>query len=413
MSSRFLPAASAGLLLLAACGGPDPTAAPEDRALQAGPALAVTAETNQLEGMARRLALALADTAFRARLHQRLEASPFPEHKIQLQRTLLAEGRAELREVARLNREPEGRTDSVLAATQALEVYLPVPEHRAAWKGDTKVLVATAARDGDLPVAYDLQGRRHLLDPTRPPRTPVLAAVPVETDFDRPLPSGNAACQPPACSGGSGGGGGGGGGGGSGGSQVTPGLYMTKAHFVDDFEGWLKGSPEFEIHILGQAGTTDSLQKYRCAGEHQGSPYYWDGDTDWTGSVLLYSQAEINAYHLTHPGESFRIVALEDDDTACEIKVDNNRWKTFVGTIGPLYKDFTGAADSGGYPKILKAATSLKKFLASLASLIKTNDDLIGNAMEDVVVGEFHPGYNWILRADNNVTNGWIALQMK
>jgi len=401
MSTRFLPAAAAGLLLLAACGAPDPVSAPEDRALQAGPALAVTAETSQLEGMARRLALALADPVFRARLRGRLEASPFPEHKIHLQRTLLADGRAELRELARLNREPEERTDSVVASTRALEVYLPVPAHRAAWQGDSRLLVATAARDGDLPVAYDLQGRRHLLDPTRPPQTPVLAVVPVETDFDHPLRAANAACQPPAC------------GGGGGGSLVTPGLYMTKAHFVDDFEGWLKGSPEFEIQILGQAGTTDSLQKYRCAGEHQPSPYYWDGDTDWTGNVMIFSQADINAYHLAHPGEAFRIVALEDDDTACEIKVDGNRWQTFLGTIGPLYQDFTGAADSGSYPKVLKAARTLKNFLSSLASLIKTNDDLIGNAMEDVVVDEFHPGYNWVLRADNNVSNGWIALQMK
>ncbi len=175
----------------------------------------------------------------------------------------------------------------------------------------------------------------------------------------------------------------------------------------------MKGSPEFEIHILGQAGATDSLQKYRCAGEHQPSPYYWDGDTDWSGSVMLFSQAEINAYRLAHPGEAFRIVALEDDDTSCEIKVDNNRWQTFLGTIGPLYHDYTGAADSGSYPKILKAAKSLKNFLTSLAGLIKTNDDLIGDAMEDVVVGEFHTGYNWVLRADNDVTNGWIALQMK
>ena len=32
----------------------------------------------------------------------------------------------------------------------------------------------------------------------------------------------------------------------------APGLYLTKAHFVQDFEGWLKGAPEFEAHILGQ-----------------------------------------------------------------------------------------------------------------------------------------------------------------
>src|SRR6266699_158040 len=44
----------------------------------------------------------------------------------------------------------------------------------------------------------------------------------------------------------------------------APGLYMTKSHFVQDFEGWLKGSPEFEVHILGQKGASDSLYDYQC-----------------------------------------------------------------------------------------------------------------------------------------------------
>jgi hypothetical protein len=188
---------------------------------------------------------------------------------------------------------------------------------------------------------------------------------------------------------------------------------MTLAHFNGDFEGWLKGDPEFEIHVMGQKGSSDSLTKYQCAGEHQPGSYYWDGGTNWSGNVLLFSQAEINAYHTAHPGETFRLVALEDDDTSCQIKVDPSRWASFVGSIGPLYKDMTGATDSGSVKKYLAAGKSLRKFLAALANLIKTSDDLIGNAMEDKIVGEFHSGYNWILRADNNVTNGYINLQMR
>ena len=37
---------------------------------------------------------------------------------------------------------------------------------------------------------------------------------------------------------------------------------MTKAKFFSDFEGWLKGSPEFEVHIMGQKTTSDSLTRY-------------------------------------------------------------------------------------------------------------------------------------------------------
>ncbi|HMV30688.1 MAG TPA: hypothetical protein PKA50_01100 [Gemmatimonadales bacterium] len=401
MSSRLFLACAAGTVLLAACTGPDPVATPEHPAARVAPGIMVSPETVQLEGLARRLAVALGDPAFRSRFRARLEASPYPEHKLHLQRTLAGEGGAELRAVARLNGEPDRRTDSVLGAAQALEVYLPVPSHRQRWRGDAGLLGAALARDGDLPAAFDLHGGRHLLDPTRPPQTPVLAVVPVETDFDQPPPvRGDATCLPGTSCGG-------------GGSLVAPGLYMTKAHFVDDFESWLKGSPELEIQVLGQLGTSDSLTKYRCSAEHQPSPYLWDGDTDWSGSVLLFSQAEMNTYHQAHPGETFRIVALEDDDTACEIRIDDNRWSSFVGTIGPLYQDVTGAIDSGGVSKFLAAGRSLRKFLSKLAAVIKTNDDLIGNAMEDKVVGEFHPGYNWILRADDNATNGWINLQMK
>jgi hypothetical protein len=405
MSRCRIPTAVIAALALAACGGdnsgPPPTGPSTDRALVVSP------ETGRLEGVARRMARALADPAFRARLYARLQASPFPEQKIHLQRTFGAGNPAELRELARLNGEGESATDSVVRTARALEVYLPVPAHRAAWKGDARLLVATAARDGDLPVAFDLHGGRHLLDPTRPPETPVLAVVPVETDFDRPPLRGIQACPPDEpC-------GGGGTGGGSPGILAPSGLYMTRAHFNGDFEGWLKGSPEFEIHIMGQAGSTDSLARYACSGEHQPSPYNWDGGTDWSGSVMLFDQSEIDGYHRAHPGETFRVVAMEDDDTPCVMKVDPNRWATFIGSIGPLYKDMTGAIDSGTVKKYIIAGKSLRNFLSALASFIKTNDDLIGTAIQDKVVGEFHPGYNWILRADNNVTNGYINLEMK
>jgi hypothetical protein len=394
------------MLALAACAGEESGTAPTAPGIP-HPAYSVSPETGRLEGVARRLARALGEPAFRARMYARLQASRFPEGKIHLQRSFSgAANRGELRAMARLNGENETTTDSAVRATRALEVYLPVPAHRAAWRGDANLLVATAAKDGEVPVAYDLQGGRHLLDPARPPDTPVLAVVPVETNFDRLPVSSLVSCQTTVSCPGNGGGGG---------VNVTgtPGLYMTRAHFNDDFEGWLKGSPEFEIHVMGQKGTSDSLTKYACAGEHQPPLYNWDGGNTWSGSVMIFDQNAINTYHMSHPGEPFRILAMEDDDTSCEMKVDPNRWASFVGSIGPLYKDMTGAIDSGSTKKYIAAGKSLQNFLAALAGLIKTNDDLIGNAMEDKVVGEYHAGYNWILRADNNVTNGYINLEMR
>jgi hypothetical protein len=401
-----LPAVLAATVLLVGCAADEsPPTAPDQSPLTA----TVSRETSRLEDVARRFARALQDPDFRARLYQRLQSSPYPEGKIQLQRTLRAEGHAELRAMASLNGEPEATLDATIGGTQALEVYLPVPAHRAAWRGDDRLLVATQGRDGDVPVAFDLRGGRHILDPARPPLTPVLAVVPVETDFDAPTLSTQMTtiCDPSGeC--------GGGGGGGGGNSLVSPpGLYMTRAHFVQDFEGWLKGSPEFEIHIMGQNGTTDSLRKYQCAGEEQPAPYNWDGGTDWAGSVMLFSAAELSAYKTGHPGETFRVVAMEDDDTHCVMKVDQNRWLAVVAALGTAYRDITGATDTGTTKKYVAAGRSLRKLLAAIASWLKSNDDLIGNAIEDKVVGEYHTGFNWILRGDGNATNGWIKLEMK
>lgn len=390
------PTALALLLLAAACGDRDASQPPTAPELPLVPAAVVSPETQALEGVARRLALALNDAGFRHRLRARLAASPFRENKLPLQRMLAQNNGVDRREVARLVGEPDQVTDSVLNAAIPLEVYLPVPGHRRDWQGEANLLVATAARDGEIPVAFDPAGGRHLLDPAQPPSTPVIAVVPVETDFDRvPTPRASITCIDCDTEGSGGG---------------TAGMYMTRAHFNSDFEGWLKGNPEFEIHIMGQKGASDSLMKYECAGEHEGGLNYWDGGTDWKGSVLLFSRAQIDAYQAAHPGEAFRIVAMEDDDTSCELRVDPDRWSDFLGSLGPLYKDMTGAADSGSVNRILKAAKSLKKFFKALANLIKTNDELIGNAIEASLTGEYRAGFNWVLKSDNNQTNGWLNL---
>ena len=76
------------------------------------------------------------------------------------------------------------------------------------------------------------------------------------------------------------------------------------------------------------------------------------------------------------------------------------------------YKDFTGAIDSGTVAKKIKAAKSLYNLLAAVASWIKSNDDLIGNAIEDKVALQTQAPYNWVLK-DGSATTGWLLLQMK
>src|SRR6266550_4333986 len=263
MCSYTSRAAALALLVGAlACSDRPPGPAPD---AAGGPNVLSTATNPEL--LARSLALALGDPAFRAHVKGELDRSPFREHKLPFQRFLAAGpgGGEALATMAR--RTGVAMADLAREADRAipLEMYLPVPEHRRRWTGDANVLVATAIADHDVPVAFDVQGNRHLLDPERPPSTPVIAVVPVETDFSA-APSGIIclACDgggyypppppppppPPA-------------------PAPAPGLYLTQAHFVDDFEGWLKGSPEFEVHILGQKGQTDSLTDYQCAGEKQ------------------------------------------------------------------------------------------------------------------------------------------------
>jgi hypothetical protein len=354
-----------------------------------------------MDRLARRFARALADPAFRTYLKGELDQSPFVEHKLHLQGFLQGNDRKVLKEIARLSASSDSAVEADLREATPLEIYFPVSAHRAKWAGGPEVLVASARDDRDAPVAYDIKGRREVLSPDAPPATPVLALVPVETDFTQ---AAEATCT--TC-----------GGGGGGGTLPPPtGLFMTYAHFVQDFEGWFKGSPEFEVHILGQSGATDSLRDYQCAGQAARGYYSFDQNSlDWSGSVLLFSQTQLNSYKTAHPNQNFRVIALEDDDTGCVIKFDANRFKNFMGTIQTQYPNLTGAKDTTGSTLIkwVKRANALQKILSAAYSFITTQDDLIGNAIEDVVVGQFRSGANWIVKGESNVTNGWIKLEMR
>ncbi|HUL71389.1 MAG TPA: hypothetical protein VLT17_14270 [Gemmatimonadales bacterium] len=405
MHRRFYPIAI-GLVAgaLACADRQTPTAPPAD---VSGLPATSDGEAARAERIAQLLARALQNPEFRAYVKRQLDGSPYREHKLQLQRFIQAGDRQAARAMAQQNGATELSIDEAARSAAPLELYFPVVAHRALWQGDEKLLVATAQRDGDTPVAFDLEGRRHLLNPDHPPRTPVLAVVPVETNFDRLPIRTEAACpvaETAACSP-------------TGGTtlhDLGPGLYLTNSHFTQTFEGWLKGDPEYEVHIMGQSGASDSLIRYQCSGEHAPAPYAFDQNTlDWTGTVMLFSQTQLDSYRVQHPGQAFRIVAMEDDDTACEMRVDQDRWSALMNAVGPVYRDITGARDSLTIPKLIKAAKDLQNLLAKAASWIKTNDDLIGTAIQDSVVGEYHPGFHWIVKGEGNVTNGWFNLVVR
>ncbi len=350
------------------------------------------------ERLARRLALALVDDRFRAQLKRDLDRSPVREGKLHFQRYLASSRSRPSLDVARLAGESHAAVELDARRAPALELYLPVPAHRAAWTGDDRVLVATTDDERQSPVAFSPRGERFVLSPTSPPDIPVLALVPVETDFDQvarlaPLqggPSGGASTPP-------------------------PGLYMTNSHLVETFEGWLKGAPEIEVHMLGQSGSTDSLKSYSCAAEPVSGYYRFDQNSlDWSGNVLLINQTQLNNYKAAHPNQNMRVFIVEDDDTPCQIKTDPARFSNLVKAVEAAYPMLTGGRDNtGGLQKLWQRANAIQRIIKALASLIKTNDELVGNAVESAVVGESYPNSNWIIKGDGNKTNGWIRLVMK
>ncbi|MGE5802392.1 MAG: hypothetical protein ACM358_09030 [Gemmatimonadota bacterium] len=393
------------LVLAAACSDRELTPPDETAGRPDGPPAAPASGIEAPLEVARMVAKGLKNPAFRAYLKAQLDASPYREHKLQFETFLTANSSRALRQIAGENGGNPDLVERQAKQAIALEVYFPVAEHAKAWSGDERVLVATALRDDDAPVAFDPDGRRLLLDPESPPLIPVLALVPVETDFTtRPA---RQTCLEDC-------------GGGSGGvippppPPPAPGLYMTKSHFVQDFEGWLKGSPEFEVHILGQKGQTDSLTDYQCAGEHAGGPYTFDqNNLDWSGNVLLFSKSQIDQYNLAHPGQNIRVFVVEDDDTACQIKTDPNRFQRVLTYLDSLYNHLTSGNDSSNVIKKYYAfASTGYNIWKALASFINSNDELVGTAVDDDIVKIFYPGYNWFVKGENNITNGWINLVM-
>ncbi|MBA2292356.1 MAG: hypothetical protein H0W15_07870 [Gemmatimonadales bacterium] len=395
------------LALATACADRDlpSTAVPPADAAPAGTSAAAARER-----LAERLAIALRDPATRAALKQKLDRSRAPEHKLQFQALARAEAAKLLASLA------TGSTsiDAVLAdldQARHLELYLPVESHRAAWQGDEQFLVATAAADGEAPVAFDTRGVRHRLDPATPPTMPVLALVPQETDFTGGRPHLQMSCWD-YCGGGDAGGGGGGGG--SWTPRVTvPGLYLTTSHFEETFESWIKGNPEFEYHVYGDDASGNAVQ-LACTGEHSGGMYAFDqNDPDWSGSALLISDAERQTYEQRAPGKPIRIIAMEDDDEACVARVDVQRTMDLIQAIDAFYKAYTSGKLDPTLFRGIKAAPSAFNLLKAMRSWLTTADDFIGTAVEVSVAGGVPGGANLVLKGEGTRTFGWFGTESR
>jgi len=376
-----------------------------------------TSARGALEALARQVALALGSDAFRAELRQQLDLSPLREHKLPAAEFLSASQPA-LAQAALVSAADPGAITSLAGGAIPAELYFPVPGHREAWTGGTDVLVATAMDDDDAPVAFDTEGRRYRLDPRHPPTTPVLALVPREAHRPRIA---TAKCMEAECVQPWGGGGGGAGGNDSGGPQLSAGsLTLTHAEFVGTFEGWLKGDPEFELHILGPVSQADTstMMSYQCIGEHAAPDYVWDMNTlSWDGQAKLFSFEQMDAFEQAFPGRAYLVFAIEDDTDACVITSNANQFQAMLHILRQAYDEYTAAKDEKiGFDdadRILQAAQTGANLLSAISNFITTRDDPIGIAVESSVAGRFHPSANWVVLNDNNSVTGWLALGMR
>jgi len=407
--------------VLAACADttqPHPTDRPD---LARGPGWQEPPDPDRArdQRLARRFALALNNPRFRAEVWSATERSTVRERRIHLHSFLLASGGQRLTQLAQAAGEhlQRGRAD-LLSALHAdlrdaphMEVYLPVPGHRARWQGGPDVLVATARADGEIPVAFDRRGRKHLLDPRRPPDTPVIALQQWEgAQFaacdpmwcDSPWEPGDAGPPPVHTPNPVG---------------TTGGLYLTGTRFYDTFESWLKGAPEFEIHMLGQKPGANELITYQCVGERAGAPYHFNqDDLTWTGSVLLFSQAQLDDFAARHPGQGLRLLILEDDDGPCTIKVDKNRLTELFLRVDAAHNTWTSGKDIKvtSFEKQFQRARSFYNVVSGLASFFQTNDDIVGTAVEDPgAASAILAGAGWIVKNELTMSSGALRLEMR
>lgn len=219
-------------------------------------------EQARLERLARAFALSLRDDGFRARIHRDFLASGEREGKLDLSRMLRSDGLTGLRALAAVEGSRADKLAEELALSVPREVYLPFAAHRDSWTGGSEVLVATALRDGDVPVAFDVEGRRLLLDPELPPTRPVIAIVPAETALSQSSDGRELqmqqACPPEDADLCEGGGGSGGGGGEDppkticAADQDGTKLLVCRSIIPDvgGYEGWLRGAPEVSIILF-------------------------------------------------------------------------------------------------------------------------------------------------------------------
>lgn len=376
------------------------------------------------EELAQILAASLRDPDVRRNVYQAIHSSQVREHKVHFNLFLDALPFSDQDRFSNRSGVSSDSVSKLVNRAVALELYLPVPEHFERWSGDTNVLVGTALFDHELPFIVDLNGARvEVESPDQPPSLPVLAVVPLEGRWGpqtRHQPS-FAECQPtPEDDCGAGGGGGGGGGGGS----PTPGVAMDFAFIDDDYEGFLMGGPEFEIHTFwtSDAANPNNVQVGQCAGAEAADPgrsgpgsvsqeYVYDHQNlSWYGDVLLVSEAQLATARQV--GDRLLYLVVEDDNTPCAIRRDDYEIEDYQATIaGEIPYGRQTLRNSGYSPDpITYALTLLGQAIGQ--HLLTHADDFVGIMIPEGELLLSYPDANMAIRGED-FTVGRANLYMR
>lgn len=379
-------AAMLGAAFVGACSDQPAPAAPDATPAARAYVVGTAQEMPAASSVARAVAIALNDQGLRARLHEDLRRAPNTEHKLDFRSYLKGTSGGIL--LSKMATETGQTREQLLATVEAvrpLEFYMPVQEHRESWTGKESVLVAAQLEDGprDPIVAFDASGASVAVTPAAAPVTPTLVIVPVETHFAEAAVNAQGSSNV----------------GDRGGMTIgtlrprfasygikPAGLYMTFSRIVEDHEPWSKGDPELEVHVHGptDAGNPQYGADLACAGQHAAQFRTYNQDNAfWNGEVLLFTEGQILDYNAKF-GEEFgkNVVVWEDDDTACQVKNDNNELRDKLQATSGAAGATAVAIKTWGQPVTLKNWAPVgAAFLAALyasASWLLSNDDMVG-----------------------------------
>lgn len=380
--------------------------------------LAVAADSTALvQGIARGLATALADSQIRSELYGALLRTRVPEGKIHLQRFLEHRGAVWGRHVSQaLSLEPEHWADAVKRLGQ-LEMYLPVAASRSAWHGTENLLVLGLLEDdralrakGGAMTAYDLRGRSVSLSLQAKPAQPVLVLVPSETNFSldgESTSSGmsSAQCDPDQqnC------GGGGGGGGGGGPPVAQPGdsliLYQAQISNAGDYEGWPRGNPEIVMAVKARSSPSGTYTRIlACIHEDAAAPWRFDQNNDtWSGRAFMGLRGMIQA-NITWDQDPMIYVWEDDNGETCDFRPDvADSLEANIVYVGGVLSTGTGIAGivTTGSPFAWALTIASAAISAAAYNHLKSGDDFVGiatvprngdpNANPKTIMNKFSP----------------------